>query len=94
MSLLERFKFKKAIIKPAISGAARHTYLVNKNNYKDYENIFQKLLKSKCMLFQEYMFNISEGEISLIMIGNEFYMQLKKQQKKETFEFKMIMEQS
>ena len=85
IELLDRFRFKKAIIKPAISGAARHTYLVNKNNYKDYENIFQKLLKSECMLFQEYMFNIIEGEISLIMIRNEFTHAVKKTAKKGDF---------
>ena len=37
------------------------------------------------MLFQEYMFNISEGEISLIMIGNEFTHAVKKTAKKGDF---------
>ena len=46
------------------------------------KNIFQKLLKSECMLFQEYMFNISEGEISLIMIGNEFTHAVKNSKKR------------
>ena len=37
------------------------------------------------VLFQEYMFNISEGEISLIMIGNEFTHAVKKTAKKGDF---------
>lgn len=85
IELLNKNNFEKAIIKPAISGAARHTYLVDKNNYKQYEKIFQQLIKNECILFQEYMFNIRNGEISLIMIGNEYTHAVKKIAKKGDF---------
>lgn len=85
IELLSKNNFKKAIIKPAISGAARDTYLIDKNNYKKYEERFQKLIKNKCMLFQEYLFNIEKGEISLIMIGEEYTHAVKKTAKEGDF---------
>ncbi len=71
--LFEKTKWSEAVIKPAISGAARHTYRITPNNYIDYENIFQKLITMEGMLFQEFMNNITlKGEISLIMIGGKY----------------------
>ena len=45
---------KEAVIKPAISGAARNTYRITPNNCTDYENTFQRLIKEESMLFQEF----------------------------------------
>jgi len=52
--LFEKTNWKEVVLKPAISGAARHTYRVNPNNYQEHENIFQELLKVECMLFQSF----------------------------------------
>jgi len=63
--LFEKTKWKEAVIKPAISGAARHTYRITPSNYADFENTFQQLIKKECMLFQEFLENIIlSGEIS------------------------------
>ena len=71
--LFEKTKWEEAVIKPAISGAARHTYRINKKTCLEYEDIFQKIIKEECMLFQEFLNNIIlKGEISLIMIGGEY----------------------
>lgn len=84
--LFKRTKLPEAVIKPAISGAARHTYHITANNCTDYEKLFQKLIKEECMLFQEFMSNItSEGEISLIMIGGKYTHAVKKNAKKGDF---------
>ena len=84
--LLRNTEWKKAVIKPAISGAARHTYLINNSNYNKYENIFQEITKKECMLFQEFMENITiQGEISLIMIGGEYTHAVRKIAKKGDF---------
>ena len=84
--LFEKTNWKEVILKPAISGAARHTYRVNHNNYMEHENIFQELTKVECMLFQSFLKNITLlGEISLIMIGGEYTHAVKKTAKKGDF---------
>ena len=84
--LFNKTKWKEIVIKPAISGAARHTYRVNSNNYTKYENIFQQLIKQECILFQEFMNNITMmGEISLIMIGGKYTHAVRKIAKKGDF---------
>ena len=84
--LFEKKKWTEAVIKPAISGAARHTYRITPNNCKNYENIFQELITKESMLFQEFLNNItSNGEISLIMIGGKYTHAVKKIAKKGDF---------
>ena len=84
--LFDKTNWKEAVIKPAISGAARHTYRININNYSNYQDIFQKLIKEEAMLFQEFMNNITlEGEISLIMIGGRYTHAVKKRARKGDF---------
>ena len=84
--LFNKTKWQEAVIKPAISGAARHTYRININNYSNYQEIFQKLIKEEAMLFQEFMNNITlKGEISLIMIGGKYTHAVKKIAKKGDF---------
>jgi glutathione synthase/RimK-type ligase-like ATP-grasp enzyme len=84
--LFEKTKWKEAVIKPAISGAARHTYRITPSNYADFENTFQQLIKKECMLFQEFLENIIlSGEISLIMIGGKYTHAVKKIAKKGDF---------
>ena len=84
--LFEKTNWSEAVIKPAISGAARHTYWINPNNYIEYEEIFQKLISEECMLFQEFLNKIIiQGEISLILIGGRFTHAVKKIAKKGDF---------
>ena len=71
--LFEKTNWEEAVIKPAISGAARHTYRLTQDNYQEHESIFQELIKKECMLFQSFLENIILlGEISLIIIGGKF----------------------
>ena len=84
--LFEKVKWKEAVLKPAISGAARHTYRIHTNNNSDFENIFQKLIENESMLFQEFLNNIiTKGEISLIIIGGKYTHAVKKIAKKGDF---------
>ena len=84
--LFEKTNWKEIVLKPAISGAARHTYRINPNNYKKHENIFKELIKVECMLFQSFLKNITLlGEISLIMIGGKYTHAVKKTAKKGDF---------
>ena len=72
-------QWEEAVIKPTISGAARHTYRVNQNNLTEYEEIFQKIVKEESMIFQQFLKNIiKQGEISLVLIGGKYTHAVKK----------------
>ncbi|MCK0159665.1 RimK family alpha-L-glutamate ligase [Allomuricauda sp. F6463D] len=61
------------ILKPCVSGAARHTYKIHKDAIENYESIFQKLVAEEAMMLQEFQKNIvSEGEISMMVFNGEF----------------------
>jgi glutathione synthase/RimK-type ligase-like ATP-grasp enzyme len=88
-TLTELFKLTqwgKAVLKPAIAGAARETFLVNSSNPSKYEKDLQRLISNEAMLFQEFQHNILEkGEISLIMIGEQYSHAVLKKAKKGDF---------
>lgn len=72
-SVFEESGWNDAIIKPAISGAARHTYRICAKNISDYEEIYFKLIQQESMLLQEFQNNvISKGEISFVVFGGKF----------------------
>ena len=84
--LFDKTNWTEAVIKPAISGAARHTYRITPENYLNHEKIFQELITEECMLFQEFLNDITiNGEISLIMIGGKYTHAVKKIAKKGDF---------
>jgi glutathione synthase/RimK-type ligase-like ATP-grasp enzyme len=68
------------ILKPAVSGAARHTYRVHAKNASDYEAIFAELVEKESMMLQPFMNNVlSKGEISLVLFdGNYSHAVIKK----------------
>ena len=84
--LFDKTNWTEAVIKPAISGAARKTYRINPDNCFNHEKIFQKLITEECMLFQEFLNDITiHGEISLIMIGGKYTHAVKKIAKEGDF---------
>lgn len=84
--LFAKTNWTEAVIKPAISGAARHTYRVSPEDCRKYETQFQKLIIDESMLFQEFLNNIiTKGEISLIMIGGKYTHAVKKIARKGDF---------
>ena len=79
--LFHKTKFKDAVIKPSISGAAKNTFKINLNNYFEYENSFKNLIfnENSEMIFQEFLYSIQRiGEISLIVINGQFTHAVKK----------------
>lgn len=72
-NLFEKTNWQKAILKPAIAGAARETFLIDINDFKKFEGDFQRLITKEAMLFQEFQHQIqSKGEMSLMMIGGKY----------------------
>jgi len=85
-SLFKKHDFNEAIIKPTISGAARETYKISKNNFYKYEKKFFDLKSKEDLIFQEFLSNIiSKGEISLIFIGEHYTHAVKKIAKEGDF---------
>ena len=85
-SLFNKYDFNEAIIKPTISGAARETYRISKNNFYNYEQKFLDLKLNEDLIFQEFLNNIiNQGEISLIFIGCKYTHAVKKIAKKGDF---------
>lgn len=79
-------KWKDTILKPCISGTARHTYKLDVNNLETYESIFQELIAGEAMMLQPFQNSIVEkGEISLIVINGKYSHAVLKKAKKGDF---------
>jgi glutathione synthase/RimK-type ligase-like ATP-grasp enzyme len=71
--LMAKSGWTDAILKPAVSGGARHTYRLNENNLIDYENLFQKIIAKEAVLLQPFQKSILErGEVALMFINGIF----------------------
>ncbi|MDA9563583.1 hypothetical protein N9R81_02785 [Flavobacteriales bacterium] len=75
-SLTEIFEscgWAEAIVKPAISGAARHTYRLTKGNVSQHDSIFAELIQNESMLLQEFQNNVlTKGEVSFMVFGGKY----------------------
>ena len=84
--LFEKTNFKIAVLKPNISGAARHTYKIKKIESSSYEDIFKKLIITENMIFQEFIHDIEKhGEISLVLIAGKYTHAVRKKARKGDF---------
>jgi glutathione synthase/RimK-type ligase-like ATP-grasp enzyme len=65
--------YNKYILKPNVSGAARHTYKLNDFNIDDHEDLFELLIGDEPFMIQEFQENIlTKGEISLVIIDGKY----------------------
>ena len=86
ISHMNALNIKKAILKPAISGAARHTYKINIDSADDYNSILTERLKEESMMLQPFQEDIvKNGELSLIIIGGVYTHAVRKIVKKGDF---------
>ncbi|WP_293765586.1 hypothetical protein [uncultured Aquitalea sp.] len=70
--VLEQNGIEDAILKPAISGSARHTYRVSPNNAAELECIFAKLVQQEAMMVQPFQHQVLvQGEISLMVLDGK-----------------------
>lgn len=73
LDVINYTKWYESVLKPCISGAARHTYRINLENYSNYENIFASLLKNESLMLQPFQNAImNEGEMSLMVINGTY----------------------
>ena len=63
----------QTVLKPCISGSARHTYKLDIDQLTNYEEIFKKLIENEAMMLQPFQHSIvNRGEISMMLFGGEF----------------------
>lgn len=66
-------EWKQFILKPAISGAARHTYKIHIDNINQYETLFTELIANEAMLVQEYQNQITtKGEVAFMIFDGKY----------------------
>jgi len=72
-TLHQQLGWKETVLKPCISGAARHTYKLNRQTLEAHEPIFRELITEEAMLLQPFQHNIvSKGEISMMVFNGQF----------------------
>lgn len=68
--LLATTSWHEAVVKPCVSGAARHTYRVNRESIAAIGDIVQPLLESESFILQPFFLDVLEhGEDTLVLIG-------------------------
>ena len=78
--------WKNIVVKPTISGAARHTYHLKKNEIKNFQNKWLSLTNDEDFMVQEFQKNIlSSGEIAVMLFGGEYSHSVLKKAKKGDF---------
>lgn len=71
--LHERLGWSETVLKPCISGAGRHTYLLKPETIDEHEAIFKTLLAKESMMLQPFQHNIvNQGEISMMVFNGLF----------------------
>ncbi|MEP0986002.1 hypothetical protein [Ekhidna sp.] len=65
--------WEKTVLKPTISAAAKDTFKLNLESLSDYEDRYTYLVKDESMMLQPFQEDvIKRGELSLMMIGDEY----------------------
>lgn len=74
------------ILKPTVSGSARHTYRLRPDNLEEHEAVFQELIAREDMMLQPFQHRITEeGEISLMAIDGQYSHAVRKMAKAGEF---------
>lgn len=78
--------WNETVLKPCISGAARHTYKLSSESLNQHENLFQELIANEAMMLQPFQYNIvKKGEISMVLFNGTFSHAILKQAKAGDF---------
>lgn len=78
--------WEELILKPTISGAARHTYRFHALDSERHECTFGELVEQEAMMLQPFQHNIlEEGELSLMVIDGQYTHAIRKTAKAGDF---------
>lgn len=63
----------ETVLKPCISGAAKHTYRLNPENRSNHQGVYEVLIAQESMMLQPFQNTIvSAGEISMMIFNGQF----------------------
>ncbi len=72
-SLVEQAGWNEVILKPVVSGAARHTYRFLSHQAPAHEAVFRQLISEEAMMIQEFQpLVLSHGEVAFMLFGGTF----------------------
>lgn len=84
--LHKKNKWENTVLKPTISGAARHTYKLNIKNLFEFENTFNNLIQHEDFMLQEFQYNVvSKGEVAFMLFNGEYSHAILKKAKQGDF---------
>lgn len=73
LEIVDALDWEEFILKPAISGAGRHTYRFAREQAIDFQAIFTELITKESLLIQEFQSNIlTKGEVGFMVFGGKF----------------------
>jgi glutathione synthase/RimK-type ligase-like ATP-grasp enzyme len=73
LELCQDTNWDRWVLKPAISGAARHTYLIEPDTIADHEKVFSSLIAKEHMLLQRFQPNVTLlGEWTFVLINGKY----------------------
>lgn len=72
-SICSELGWEEFILKPVISGAARHTYRFKLADVHQHEEIFKTLISAEGMMIQEFQKQImTKGEVAFMVFGGKY----------------------
>ena len=85
-SIVNQKKWKHVVVKPTVSGAARHTYSLKNEEIENFQTKWLSLTKKEDFIVQEFQNNvIKKGEIAVMLFGGRFSHAILKKAKKGDF---------
>ena len=84
--LINEAGWRDCILKPSVSGAARHTYKLSKDNLTEHEKIYKELISKESMMLQEFQYSVPvDGELTFVVFGGKFSHAILKKAKQGDF---------
>lgn len=71
--LMQEKKWNEIVVKPTISGAAKNTYRLKKEDINQFDSTWKKLIYQEDFIVQEFQNNvIKKGEVAVMVIGGKY----------------------
>jgi glutathione synthase/RimK-type ligase-like ATP-grasp enzyme len=84
-AIMRQFGAEQIVVKPRISGGAKHTFKVTKADGEEMQNKINALLTQEDFMAQPYMSEIETGELSFLFFDGKFSHAIKKVPKENEF---------
>ena len=70
---LDEQGWDEVVVKPTVSGAARHTYRVGRDDAQQFQSRLQTLVAQQAMMIQPFVADVVErGEVTLVFFGDRY----------------------